>query len=129
MHHGLKFCIPHNHIKIEEVCSEFEVLAGQLQNHKPGSEPEKKTLNAKLVSVAFNFKENQSSSQKQSLYNDFSKIASNLYKNPNIIISRPDKGTGVVLLQKDQNLEKTSTLLSHKTKFLQLGPYLLMATY
>ena len=44
LHHGLKFCIPHKHITFEEVCSQFEVLAGQLQSHKPISKPEKKTL-------------------------------------------------------------------------------------
>ena len=92
----MKFCIPHKHIKIEEVCSKVEVLTGQLQNHTPVSESEKKILHAKLVSVAFNFKDNQSSSQKQSLYNEFSKFASIIYNNPNAVISRPDKVTGVV---------------------------------
>ena len=92
LYHGLKFCISHNHIK-------FAVnLKFLLDNSKTTNQlvNQKKTLYAKLVSVAFNFKETQSSSQKQSLYNEFSKIASNIYNNPNIIISRPDKGNGVV---------------------------------
>ena len=33
--HGLKFCIPHNKLKREFILSEFEVLTGQLQHHKP----------------------------------------------------------------------------------------------
>ena len=38
---GLKFCIPVRKIKFEEICSKFEVLAGQLMHHKP--QKDKKT--------------------------------------------------------------------------------------
>ena len=44
-------------IKLEEVCSEFEVLAEQLEHHKALSELSKKTLNAKLVSAALEYKD------------------------------------------------------------------------
>ena len=54
------------------------------------------------------------------MYNDFSKVAKHL--NNNIIISRPDKGTGGVLLQKDKYLDKMMTILGDKNIFLQLGP-------
>ena len=50
---GLKFYIPW---KFEEVCSEFEVFAGQLEHQNALNELSKKTV-SKLVSVALEYKE------------------------------------------------------------------------
>ena len=97
LHFGLKFCIPWKTIKLEEVCSEFEVLAGKLNHHKPLNELSKKTLNAKLVLTALEYKD-RNNIQNQNIYFEFSKIAKQLINNPNLFISRPDKGNGVVLL-------------------------------
>ena len=125
LHLGLKFCIPWKKIKLEEVCSEFEVLAGQLEHHKALNDLSKKTLNAKLVSIALEYKD-KNNIHNQNIYNEFSKIAKQLISNPTLFISKPDKGNGVVLLDKDTYLDKMNDILSDKSKFLKLGP---VATY
>ena len=40
-----------------------------------------------------------------------------LSKNKDLIISKPDKGRGVVLLDKDTYVTKVSELISYRTKF------------
>ena len=121
LHLELKFCIPWKTIKLEEVSSEFEVLAGQLDHHKALNKLSKKTLNAKLVSAALEYKY-KNNIQNQNAYYKFSRIAKQLISNPKLFISRPDKGNGVVLLNKDTYLEKMNDILSDKTKFFKLGP-------
>ena len=120
---GLKFCIPNKKLKFEDICSEFEVLAGQLNHHKPLNDLTKKTLNAKLVAIALNYKDkNKTSTQLDNFYNEFSKTAKQLVNNPNLFISKPDKGSGVVLLQKDKYLAKMNDILLDTNKFEKLGP-------
>ena len=43
-------------IKFEEICSKFEVLAGQLMHHKPQKDMTKKSQNAKLVAAALEYR-------------------------------------------------------------------------
>ena len=42
-------------------------------------------------------------------------------KNDKIIIAKPDKGSGVVLLDKTEYLGKMNNILNDSTKFLKLG--------
>ena len=45
------------------------------------------------------------------------KLLSKFSKNKNIIVTKPDKGRGVVILNKDKYLESMSTILSDSSKF------------
>nr|XP_027213046.1 uncharacterized protein LOC113806129 [Penaeus vannamei] len=45
----------------------------------------------------------------------------NLGEDPNIIITRPDKGKGVVILERNEYVTKVNILLSDLTKFKKLG--------
>ena len=121
LHLGLKFCIPWKTIKLKEICSDFEVLAGQLEHHKALNELSKKTLNVKLVSAALEYKD-KNNIQNQNIYYEFSRIAKQLINNSKLFISRPNKGNGVVLLNKDTYLDKMKNILSDKRKFFTLGP-------
>ena len=42
--------------------------------------------------------------------------------NEDIIITKPDKGSGVVILNKNEYNDKTMTIVNDTTKFLDLGP-------
>ena len=52
--------------------------------------------------------------------NDLS-ILKKLSKNENIIITRPNKGRGVVLLNKNEYIHKVENILNDNTKFKNLG--------
>ena len=45
-----------------------------------------------------------------------------LRNNNNLVISKPDKGAGVVLLDHDNYVNKMLMILNDKTKFIKLGP-------
>ena len=47
-------------------------------------------------------------------------ILKNLNKIPNLIISRPDKGKGVVLVDRTDYLHKMNTILEDTTKFTEI---------
>ena len=81
----------------------------------------KKTLNAKLVSAALEYKY-KNNIRNQNIYYEFSRITKQLINNPKLFISRPDKGNGVVLLNKDTYLDKMNDILLDKTKFFKLWP-------
>jgi len=42
--------------------------------------------------------------------------------NEDIIITKSDKGSGVVILNKNECNDKTMTILNDTTKFINLGP-------
>ena len=42
--------------------------------------------------------------------------------NEDIIIKKPDKGSGVVILNKNEYNDKVMTILNDTTKFIDLGP-------
>ena len=49
------------------------------------------------------------------------KILENLAKDENIIITRPDKGNGVVILNKGEYLEKMNDIIGDTTKFRKVA--------
>ncbi|MGL4226872.1 MAG: reverse transcriptase domain-containing protein, partial [Rickettsia sp.] len=46
----------------------------------------------------------------------------NLAKDKNLVVSRPDKGRGVVLMDRDNYVSKMNSILSDETKFAKIGP-------
>ena len=52
-----------------------------------------------LVAIGLNYKDkNKTATQLENFYNELSKTAKQLVNNPNLFISKPNKGSGVVLL-------------------------------
>ena len=49
-------------------------------------------------------------------------LLKNLSKNPDVVIAKPDKGRGTVILNKTDYLRKMDDILKDNTKFLELGP-------
>ena len=111
---GLKFCVPPkvNHIKLK---AEFESFVDQLKALTPTSDSAFAQFKANLVNL------NEwilSSKNQQHIFTKEHKNALNdLLKNDDIIISKPDKGSGVVILNKSDYITKVSSILSDTTKF------------
>ena len=79
------------------------------------------TSNEKLVAIALNYKEkNKTATPLNYFYNKFSKTAKQLVNNPNLIISKPDKGSGVVILLK-KKLGKNECFIRHQ-QIKKVGP-------
>ena len=118
---GTDFCIP-SKLKKEETLAEFELLYQQLCKHQSVSEEslvncrtELQYLSTKAVSL----KPDHSSF---SLSKEHLKSLSELKRNKDIIITRPDKGRATVILSKRDYLEKMDHVLGDESKFLRLGP-------
>ena len=120
--HGLNFCIPPTKVKREEVFAEFEVLFGQLQHHTAVSDLGRQKLKAELCDIAHSYCGAPIDKTDYYLQRQYMDAARSLRALNNIIISRPDKGSGVVLLDKQNYLDKMHTILDDPSKFVLLGP-------
>ena len=120
--HGLRFSIPPRNISREMVFSEFETLSGQLHHHTPQSKEHLERLNAKLYDIAHGFCGTPIDlgdfRMRKECYNAFKSLRSNR----NIVITKPDKGSGFVLLDHTQYVSKMLEVLSDTCKFKSLGP-------
>ena len=120
--HGLDFCLPPTNIKREEVFAEFEILLAQLSHHTPKDKDELSLLKAKLNQLAHSFCGSSIDSTKLLFDKDCLLAIKSLRSNKDILITKPDKGSGVVILNRFDYINKMETILSDTSKFEQLGP-------
>ena len=123
---GPRFGIPVEKPCREEIFAEFELYFSQLQSRMPksstGKEKEKKDgLKASLANLAHEY----SSIKQDPLRFPFGKehIAAlrELRNNKEIVITRPDKGNGTVLMYKTDYIVRMMEILGDETKFECLG--------
>ena len=120
--HGLKFSLPPKLLRKEEVHAEFEVLMAQLNHHKPVSTDKKQELKARLVDLAYGYCGTPIE------YSDWKMVAkcrdalTRLKRDDTIKILKPDKGSGVVILNTTDYISKMDLILNDSTKFVKLGP-------
>ena len=122
LEHGLNFAIPPRKVNKEEVLAEFESLFSQLMQHKAAYEDGVESIKAKLSSSAFEYSEIDPKSLRCSFDKDHFQALASLRKNENLIITKPDKGSGVVVLSKSEYISKVKEVLKDETKFIKLGP-------
>ena len=120
--HGLNFSIPHRKICREEILAEFEVLMGQLNHHKAKSVVDLRCLKRKLADTAYAYSGSPIDKTDFAMRNEFYENLRNLKSLEDVIITKPDKGSGVVLMDKDDFISKMSAILNDSSKFRQLGP-------
>ena len=120
--HGLDFCVPNLNTTSEEVFAEFESLVSQLDKLQPTSTADCSALKAKLVHLAHTVCGVSIDSGDMSMYRQHLRVVKTLKSNQEIIITRPDKGKGVVILNKADYINKMNALLSDTSKFEMLGP-------
>ena len=118
--HGINFNVPPKSLNREEVLAEFEVLAGQLKHQTPRSADEVSKLKTKLADLALGY--SSTPIENFNIRRDFFKILRSLKELDDIVITRPDKGAGTVILDKKDYLSKMKEILNDNSKFRFLGP-------
>ena len=117
---GLKFGIPGKTPR-EEVLAEFEVLYQQLRSHPPTSKEAADSCRIRLAYAADSFQRMRNDQQGFSFTAEHLKIIKSLKANKDIVIIRPDKGQGTVLMKRSEYTEKMLQILNDGSKFKKLG--------
>ena len=117
-----EFCLPPTNIKREEIFAEFEILFAQLLHHKPKSIDELSLPKAKLNELAHSFCGSPIDVTKFPFDSDCLQAIKSLRSNKHILITKPEKGSGVVILNRSEYDKKMVAILSDATKFECLGP-------
>ena len=122
MSHGLSFCLPPTSVKREEALADFEVLYAQLVHHKPRFEKQLAALKARLSDLAHAYYGSFIDLGDFLMTKECIQAIKSLRMNEKILIKKPDKSAGVVILNKNDYNDKMKTILNDTTKFLDLGP-------
>ena len=119
---GLHFCLPPKNVDKYEVKSSFELLFRDLKGHGPTLTVENEDrLKCQLKNISYNYIYSYDfSKQKHILSKEEWEALKDLRKDYSSIITKPDKGNGVVILNKHDYLTKMKQLISDKTKFKKL---------
>ena len=120
--HGSDFCLQPTSVKIEKIFAEFEVLMGQLFHHSSKSKECLSALKAKLNHLAHAFCGTQIDLTDFTMHRECFDAIKLLQSNDKIIINKPDKGSGVVILNKSDYITKMNSILNDASKFQQIGP-------
>ena len=120
---GLRYAIPPNKLNLAQFLLPFEKLLRSLHSHNTSSNCRQGVNYVKtyIKNVAFStyYSFNPSKVQ-QNLSSDDLESLKCLAKNKDVIITRPDKGQGVVLLDKTDYIDKVLHILSDCTKFVEI---------
>jgi len=110
--YGMKMCWPQTICDVQ-VKTEAEALYRKLKRSEPsGDFLEVKTKLLSLVNAILKTK-----TKVPRKIRTLMKILNDLSKDENLYIIRPDKGNGVIVLDKSKYIEKMETILSDATKF------------
>ena len=123
---GPQFGLPPRSICKDEIFSEFEIYFNQLQSLLPetpsAKEKEKENaLKAKLASLAHEYADVKQSLNRFPLGKEHMQAIRELRSNKEIVITRPDKGSGTVLMDKEDYICKMMKILDDTSKFKCLG--------
>ena len=120
--HGLNFCLPPKTVCKEQLFAEFESLWVQLEHHKACSIDTRNALKAQLTDLAHSYSESQIEKHDFMMQNECYQAIKSLRRNEKILITRRDKGSGVVVLNKNDYVTKMGNILNDASKFKCLGP-------
>ena len=113
---GPKFYCPRNIPKQLDLEVQFENLYAQLGDMQSSSALELEHFKSTLVNSCYQYL-NSKVVCKQLLTTKHLECLESLKKNSNILITKPDKGNGIVLLNKSDYLEKMNCILKDESKF------------
>ena len=120
---GLKFALPPKQLTAERYLYTFEKLFESLSKHTIYNNTNNKLESFRdklrhLVKSSFQrFKKHQ---PKPVLSEEETKALESLSKDKSIVIARPDKGNGVVLMDKEDYISRVNAILSDTSKFVKL---------
>ena len=115
---GLKFCFTPSKISYGKFFAAYEQLHRNLSEHKifkviPDAENlVRSTIKSIALKTYYSFKPAISDLNKKRI-----SILKSLSSDPSIIISKPDKGSGIVIMDRTSYIEKVNTILQDSTKF------------
>ena len=125
---GPRFGIPVEKTCREEIFAEFELYFSQVKSRMPkssnssGKEKEKQDrLKAGLANLAHEYSNLKQDPLRFPFGKEHMVALRELRTSKNIIITRPDKGNGTVLMNKADYVSKMMEILGDKTKFECLG--------
>ena len=117
---GVNFGVPPK-LRKEEIKSEFELCWNQLEDLPTVSKERRDECRSTLSGLAHRYANSSCDKNGFSLDREHLAALRDLRRNENIVISKPDKGNGVVILDKDDYVEKMADILSQTDKFECLG--------
>ncbi|MGL5708700.1 MAG: hypothetical protein ACRDDF_10625, partial [Aeromonas sp.] len=113
---GPRFCLPGHHTSQLELEVQFECLYSQVNKLKPSTPLDAERLKTTLVTTCYQYLQQQTDTNK--LVTKQHLLALKTFKNDkNVLVTRPDKGTGIVLMDKKDYVEKMNCILEDQTKF------------
>ena len=98
--HNLNFSLPPKSI-CREVFAEFELFWAQSDHYRASSEIEQSSLKARLTDLAYLYCGGEIDSRDFAFHGECFQALNSLHFNENIVITKPDKGSGVVILNKN----------------------------
>ena len=116
---GPKFCIPRRKISQLELEVQFENLYDQVSELVPSSEMNVEQLKSTLVNSSYQCL-NYKPRARQLLKKEHLDALKELQANNQVLISKPDKGAGIVLMDKADYIDKMNAILSDGNKFLKM---------
>ena len=117
---GLKFVLPPKKLSLQKYLLTFEKFYFSLSKYPLfcRDNEDSDTFKTDLRHLAFSsYKDFKKNSPKNILSEEEMSALKSLSQDKNIIISRPDKGNGIVLMDRSDYKEKMHTLLSDTSKF------------
>ena len=126
---GLNFCVPPKFICREQIAAEIEMLYEQARNKLvPVSETKLKALKAKLHDFTYAYSGSTIDRHDVPLLKNHFEAVRSLKNNANILITKPDKGTGTVVIDRNSYFSRIETeILADANKFEKLGPVDIMS--
>ena len=120
--YGLNFCIPPTKVNKELTYLGFENFLKQTGGHKPIKVGGEVTFKANLVALAHNYANTKPEKNLMVNTSEMSAVIRDIKNNEKIVLAKPDKGSGIVVLDKTDYLGKMNLIIDDKSKFLKLGP-------
>ena len=120
---GLKFALPPRQLSLEKYLLTFERLYESLQKYPEylGENSQFGSFKDKLRNLAFStFERFKKHNPKPVLSKEEQKALKSLAKDKSLVITRPDKGNGVVLMDKQDYLNRVNNVLEDTSKFKKL---------
>ena len=108
-------------ISPEEVKAEFEQCWQQLADRPPVSRERAEECKARMASLAHKYVNTPLDKAGFPLDGEHMSELRELRKNPDIVITKPDKGNGVVILDRVEYISKMMSILSDEKKFERIG--------
>ena len=117
---GLDFGIPRK-FSPEGVKAEFEECWQQLKDRPAFSEERRERCKSAMSALGHKYANAPLDKSNFPLKKDHLSALKNLRNNPDIVITKPDKGNGVVILDRSDYVAKMLTILSQESKFKRIG--------